>query len=359
MDAATETVKYKDAAVQTCCEPVKGSKDMAVQVTDRLPKPASSLCSTGKREQVQDEDQKRSEKKERVAVGPAAPASGGDVSALPTTSKCTPKRGGVVSLVAEGSESDGATAVMISSEGKDLVIGASEIDPHSVIEPVGMDQSTSESAPDDQESQRVAPIGDKAKSLIVSGFVEGIRLRFLVDTGAEISVVSLATLAKFPKALRVAFQDNSRVLKMANGNEVVTKGPVLYNVTVRGRTILEAVCAMEITEEAILGMPALEALGFQISVAGLELLPSEHPHRIRGISTARVWRITAAAEVVIPPRSEAIIAGCFEGKPIGSQFLIESLELQSPDSLIVGRTVSGNNQGRTPARVFNPSDREV
>ena len=141
-------------------------------------------------------------------------------------------------------------------------------------EPVSKDECTSESALKSNEAQRVAPIGGKAKSLVVSGFVEGVGLRFLVDTGAEISVVSLIALAKFPRALRVSFQDNSRVLKIANGEEVVAKDPVLCNITVRGRTVFDAICAIDITEEAILGMPAIDALVFQMSVAGLELYPT-------------------------------------------------------------------------------------
>ena len=60
--------------------------------------------------------------KGRVIVGPADPTSGFDVSTLPISSKCTPKRGGAVSLVAKDSDSNGVTAVRISSNSKDLVL---------------------------------------------------------------------------------------------------------------------------------------------------------------------------------------------------------------------------------------------
>ena len=112
----------------------------------------------------------------------------------------------------------------------------------------------------------------------------------------------------------------------------------------RRRTALDAICAMDITDEAILEMPAIDALGFQISVVGLELLPTQHPYKIRVIRTSRVWRVMAATDVVIPPKSEAVMARCCERKPVGLQFTIEAHELQSPDSLIVGWTVSGNSQ---------------
>ena len=92
-------------------------------------------------------------------------------------------------------------------------------------------------------------------------------------------------------------------------------------------------------------MPAMDALGFQMSVVGLELLPTQHPHRIRSVRTKRERRVTATTDVLIPPKSEAIIAGSFERKLVDSQFLIKSHELQSHDFVIVGRTISGNNQG--------------
>ena len=326
MARATPPIKCKDVSVQTYRESVESRKDMAVRAMHWLPRPTSSM--------LREEDSykvKTNKEQEREVDDPADPMSGFDVSALPTSSSCIPIWGGAVSLVVEDSELNGVTVVRISSDGKDLVMGASEIDPHSVNEPI----SVSESALESNEAQRVAPLGGKAKSLVVSGFVEGVGLKFL------------------------AFHDYSHILKMGNGEEVVAKGPVLCNITVRWRTVLEAICAMDITEEAILGMPAIDALGFQMSVACLELLPTQHSHRISSIITSRVWRVTAATDVVIPPRSEAVISGCFEAKPVDSQFIIEAHELQSPDSLIVGRRAFGNSQGRTPVRVFNPSNREV
>lgn len=56
------------------------------------------------------------------------------------------------------------------------------------------------------------------------GFVEGVGLRFLrVNIGAKISVVKSGNISQVSKALRVTFQDNFSVLKIANVAGVMQK----------------------------------------------------------------------------------------------------------------------------------------
>ena len=70
----------------------------------------------------------------------------------------------------------------------------------------------------------------------------------------------------------------------------------------------------------------------------------------------RVYRVTADRDYTVPPRSEAIITGKMQGKPIGSLFAIEPKNSLQQDSLLIARTVAGQDQGRTPMRILNPSD---
>ena len=86
------------------------------------------------------------------------------------------------------------------------------------------------------------------KQAFINSYLEGVKTTFLIDTGAEISIISEETLAKFPKTLRVAFQDRTQVLVMVSGERVLAKGPVLCNITVNGHTILEPVCVMSSPE---------------------------------------------------------------------------------------------------------------
>ena len=61
-------------------------------------------------------------------------------------------------------------------------------------------------------------------------------------------------------------------------------------------------------------------------------------------------------DYTVSPRSEAIITGKMQGKPIGSLFAIEPKNSLQQDSLMIARTVAGQDQERTPIRILNPSD---
>ena len=143
---------------------------------------------------------------------------------------------------------------------------------------------------------------------------------------------------------------------MANGESVIANGPVLCNISLLGKTVLEVVYVMSDTDEAILGMPALMALGLCIILAGVEVVKSVLNPTVRRLRTPRVYRVTVDRNYTVPPRSEAIVTGKMQGKPIGSLFAIELKNSLQQDSLLITRTVAGQDQGRTPMRILNPSD---
>ena len=49
---------------------------------------------------------------------------------------------------------------------------------------------------------RVVPVKGVQTSLYVNGNIEGLKFRFLVDTGAEISVISQETLQRLPTTVQ-------------------------------------------------------------------------------------------------------------------------------------------------------------
>ena len=206
------------------------------------------------------------------------------------------------------------------------------------------------------ETPRIAPISTQGKSIHVSGFIEKKTVKFLLDTGAEVTAIWCGVLGTLPKTLRTAFQDRSSTLKMANGESVIANGPVLCNISLLGKTVLEAVYAMSDTDEAILGMPALTALGLCITLAGMEVVKSASNATIRRLQLPKVYRVTADRDYSVHPRSEAMIMGRIQGKPIGSLFAIEPKNSLQQDSLLIARTVTGQDQGREPIRILNPSD---
>ena len=126
----------------------------------------------------------------------------------------------------------------------------------------------------DLGAPRIAPISTQSSIVRVSGYIESRTVRVLLDTGAEVTAIGREILATLPKSLRTAFKDQSNTLTVANGDSVVAYGPVLCNISVLGRTVLEAVYVMPNTDEVIMGTPALTALGLCITLAGVEVLKS-------------------------------------------------------------------------------------
>jgi hypothetical protein len=127
---------------------------------------------------------------------------------------------------------------------------------------------------DEAAEGRVAAVGAERKgnSLYIKGSIEGCPVRFLIDTGAERSVIGADVLAQIPEGTRAQFRKCSCNLLMANQNLETAPGPVLCRVLVEGREILEPFCVLRSMEGAIIGTPALEALGCHMTVAGVEVM---------------------------------------------------------------------------------------
>jgi hypothetical protein len=138
---------------------------------------------------------------------------------------------------------------------------------------------------------RQALVATGPKSLYVKGSLEGQNVRFLVDTGAEVSGISYAMLARLPEVIRAAFQDQAYTVTTVSGERVSSKGPVMCNIMVGGRVVTDAVIAMQMEPDAILSLPTLAALGGQVTVAGVELLPVNPS--IRNITGSRVLKVRA------------------------------------------------------------------
>ena len=69
--------------------------------------------------------------------------------------------------------------------------------------------------------------------------------------------------------MRIAFQDRSHVLHLADGKIMMAKGPALCNVIVGTQSVLELVYAALITDRALMGLSALSALGLEMVVGGV------------------------------------------------------------------------------------------
>ena len=79
------------------------------------------------------------------------------------------------------------------------------------------------------------------EGLFLRGCVEDKEVEFAIDTEANVTLISLAFLEILPKPMRIAFQDRSHVLYLADEKTMMAKDPALCNVTVGTQSVLELV----------------------------------------------------------------------------------------------------------------------
>ena len=106
-----------------------------------------------------------------------------------------------------------------------------------------------------------------------------------------------------------------------------TKGPVLCNIMVAGRVVTDAVIAMQMEPEAILSLPTLAALGGQVTVAGIELLPVSrlsHDTSVRQVRAPRMLRVTVKQDEVIPAKSQKVVPCQIQGRYLDTTLVLES-----------------------------------
>jgi transposase InsO family protein/predicted aspartyl protease len=214
----------------------------------------------------------------------------------------------------------------------------------------------------EREKVTIAAVsGVEQDSIYIQGSIDGCQTKFLVDTGAGLSVIGRGVLERLPRAKQLAFRTRSRNLWMADGKLTTAPGPVLCEVEVHGRTILEPFCVLPEMEDAILGMPALHSLGCDITVAGRKVFTAETRADIRRVRPERIARIKIVEDVEIPARSERVVSGEVDSWVKGDTVMVtpESNAGSFSDNLLVARSISEVTVGRVSVRLCNTSERPV
>ena len=175
---------------------------------------------------------------------------------------------------------------------------------------------------------RVAPVKGVHTSLYVNGNIEGQKVRFLVDTGAEVSVISQETLQRLPTTVRQRFESSKRKLVTASEEEVEALGPVLCSINVQNRTVTDTIYAAPFPEAAILGITTLVALGCQVTVAGVDVVKASTNTAVRSLYKPRVHRVTAVNDVTVPAQSEILLVGQIQHRPGRSRDNADGLSRQ-------------------------------
>ena len=110
-------------------------------------------------------------------------------------------------------------------------------DSHNSVCFITVHQSTSSN----KKPPTVTSVLPKRSGLFITGRVEGQKVKFSVDTGAEPTILSTCIMRSFPKTLRSAFQDKSTRLQLVVGQPLHAQGPILCNLSIGDKKVVEAI----------------------------------------------------------------------------------------------------------------------
>ncbi len=191
---------------------------------------------------------------------------------------------------------------------------------------------------------------------VITGKVEGVTMEFLADTGAEGTILSLRCLEQMPRDVRLKFLDSTGTIFMADGTKVQTRGPVLCQITIGSRTVLDAVFAADIEDHALLGWEAQLSLGVEYSIAGVNLV---QPKTIRRVYNPQIRRVKLMADCELKARSEMIVGGSVEGTPVKGVNIVGPSQESGNDGIAVARAVVDATHGDCPVRLLNPTEHVI
>ncbi len=199
--------------------------------------------------------------------------------------------------------------------------------------------------------------------------IQGIRIKFLVDCGSDISIVKPAIFNLIPNDQRPAIYAAQDDVEMADGSKLPTNGIGLFTLNIENRTLQQNIWLSDIEEEGILGWDFLTAYGCVIDAANKKLIIGKQPTPLSSNQVQpetelpkkpSVCRVRVKETVIIPPSSETIIPAQLSDTLETSEGLIlPKPQFVDKFEVLVASSVVNTRNETVPLRLLNPSPNSI
>ncbi|KAJ8025453.1 hypothetical protein HOLleu_33014 [Holothuria leucospilota] len=215
----------------------------------------------------------------------------------------------------------------------------------------------------ESKSVRTGWVADETSGIFVKGYMQGTPVTFLVDTGANITIINPKIYAAIPKSSRPLLRPVSVDMVLANGNVLLSEGQGEFQIETEGNNMMHNVRVAEIGVDAILGLDFLRDHNYQLDVLkGCLYVKEPCEASIRAaVSDISCYHVSVDETVVIAPGTEAMVVGRIsEGPQCWESGLLEPAEnFAERHCMLVANSLVDPREGKIPVRVFNPMSNAI
>ena len=185
-------------------------------------------------------------------------------------------------------------------------------------------------SPADAPRQRLIQPSVKAQTLnhceegpLVTVIVQGSPVKFLVDTGANVTILRSSVLESLPTTAQPALDQVNLDMSLADGRSLPFLGRLLFRVSIGGVEVAHQVWVADIEPEGILDMDFIREHGCRLTVDqdSFDLAVNYTKQELGGDECSpRCARIAVGSTTVIPPRSEALVSARLVEPCVGGEW---------------------------------------